>query len=105
MADPQLEFHWLRDPGFLIQGPRRIGGHLGLSGAILGPSWAKKDPLTLRETFCLGLGQRVGGWVRPSPEGKKGAEELSPLHSLRFDRLFGSETIFASFRSWELKRF
>ena len=41
----------------------RLGGHLGLSEALLEPSWAEKDPLT-----------PLGAGVNPSPE--QGKEEV-----------------------------
>ena len=48
-----------------------LGGHLGLSEALLEPSWAKKDALTPRERPPPGPGEGGGG-VSPFPKGKKG---------------------------------
>ena len=47
-----------------------LGGHLGLSEALLEPSWAILDAPTTRDRPRPGEG--VGGGVNPSPKGKKG---------------------------------
>ena len=41
-----------------------LGGHLGLSEALLEPSWPKKYPLTPREPPRPGPGEGVGGGVK-----------------------------------------
>ena len=51
---------------------RDLGGHLGLSGALLEPSWAILGALPPREWPRPGPGEGVGGGVNPSPKGKKG---------------------------------
>ena len=48
-----------------------LGGHLGLSEALLKPSWAILGAPTLRGTPPPGLGEGVRGG-NPSPKGKKG---------------------------------
>ena len=53
---------------------RHLGGHLGLSEALLEPSWAILDVPTRRETPRPGQWGGVRGGVNPSPKGKKEAE-------------------------------
>ena len=50
-----------------------LGGHVGLSEALLESPWAILGAPTPRETPSPGPGERVGGGANPSPEqGKKG---------------------------------
>ena len=56
-----------------------LGGHLGLSGALLEPSWAILDALTPRGPPRPGPGEGVRGWGKPLPEGEEGKmEEETP---------------------------
>ena len=49
-----------------------LGGHPGLSEALLEPYWAKKDPLTPRETPRPVPGEGVREKGKPLPEGEEG---------------------------------
>ena len=59
-----------------------LGGHLGLSEALLEPSWAILDVPTTREAPRPGPGEGVGGGVNLSPKGKKGVGRGSSLDHL-----------------------
>ena len=62
-----------------------LGGHLGLSKALVEPSWAILGALTARDRPRPGPGEGVGGGVNPSPKGNKGLVEEGRKISL--DRL------------------
>jgi len=49
-----------------------LGGHLGLSEALLELSWAILGALPTRGPPRPDPGEGVGGGVNPSPKGKKG---------------------------------
>ena len=71
----RLEASWMRVGGYLE--PSRsilghLGGHPGLSEALLEPFWAILDALSPRDRPRPGPGEGVGGGVNPSPKGKKG---------------------------------
>ena len=51
-----------------------LGGHLGLSEALLEPSWAILDAAMGRGPPLPDPGEGVGGGVNPSPE--QGKEEV-----------------------------
>ena len=56
-----------------------LGGNLGLSEFLLEPSWAKKDPLTLRGPPRPGPGGLGRGRGEPLPEGEEGKMEEDTL--------------------------
>ena len=59
-----------------------LRGHLGLSEALLEPSWAILDASATCETRRPGPGEGVGGGVNPSSKGKKGiGKGISLNHS------------------------
>ena len=66
-----------------------LGAHLGLSEALLEPSWAILDALTARGPPRPGPGEGVGGGVNPSPKGKKGVGRGNSLLHLRPKGLVG----------------
>ena len=60
-----------------------LGARLGLSEALLEPSWAILDAPARRGTPRPGPGEGVGGGVNPSPKGKKGVGRGNSLLQLR----------------------
>ena len=52
-----------------------LGGYLGLSEALLEPSWAILDAPTRRGPSRPGPGEGVGGGVNPPRRGRRGLEE------------------------------
>ena len=60
-----------------------LGGNLGLSEALLEPSWAILDALTPRERPPPAPGEGVGGGINPSPKGKREDGRGNALNHLR----------------------
>ena len=60
MADPQLEFHWIPDPGFLIQGFLIQCLHRSLQGMADSGAQARRcsvsDPISAGARVCYGGG-------------------------------------------------
>ena len=56
-----------------------LGGHLGLSEALLEPSWAIFDALTVLQAPRPGSGEGFRGRGKPFADGEEGGVEEEPL--------------------------